>query len=298
MDTSPWKQNALTALFGPVDACSEGRQIGDVKLIAFPTWVPPAVRYAASKLHAQIAAEKDPAKASELLARLISDRRMEAVWQKLYRTRRVKNQNAEKFVHRAYVRHASRAARLRQLAEKATTYREAKRLENEAAAIEDEYDPLADQPWSDQDLGVQLFFWHVYRNALNLKPVFLSDLKAESIRLHELAKDLRKKAATLRSPGLKLEAPKLMEVAAACDDEASRIVPNLIEEDPWVMSRQRGDIQLRPLVADLSITWAVLFDGPVRKMLPQPAREVFADVASVVLTRNDITPSKIREMLR
>ena len=100
---------------------------------------------------------EDPAKAREVLARLVSDRRMEAVWTKLYRTRRVKNKNTEEFVHPAYIKYASRAAKLRQLAGKATAY-EAKALENEAAAIEDAYDPLADQPWSDQDLGVQLLF--------------------------------------------------------------------------------------------------------------------------------------------
>jgi hypothetical protein len=266
--------------------------------MAFPSWPRPAVRHAASKLHAQLAREKEPAKAQEVLARLTSDRRMEAVWEGLYRKRRVENQNTEEFLHRAYVRHASWAARLRQLAGEATTHREAKLMEKEAAAIEDEYDPFADQEWSDQDLAVQLFLWHVYRTALDSKPIFLSHLKSEANKYRELAKDLRKKAATLRFGGMEQEALKLVEVAAVCDDRASTIVPNLKEDDPWIMARARGDVQLRTLVAHISGIWTTLFGGgAVRKMLPQPVRKIVADVAGVVLNR-DVTPSAVREMLR
>jgi hypothetical protein len=87
---------------------------------------------------------------------------MEAVWKTLYSTRRVKNKTTEEFVYPAYVRHASHATRLRQLAEEATTSRGAALLEKEAVLIESEYDPFTHLEWSEQEIGIQLFCLYVY----------------------------------------------------------------------------------------------------------------------------------------
>jgi hypothetical protein len=285
-------KNACTVLFPNEDIC-----LDQIEGIAFPTWLRKPVINAANRLHAQLATEKDPRKAQDVLSGLTSNERMQGVWNELYKTR------GKQLVHPAYIRYFARIAEYRRLARELrkkggpTNEQEAKMWEGEAAAIEGEYDPLGDQPWSDQDLAVQLFLWHVYHAALDLKVVSLSEIKAKANQYHEVAKRLRRIAATLRSPTMKLDAQKLLEVAAACDDEAMRIVPSK-DDDPWVMARNRGDVKLRTLVAHLLIIWEMLFDKRTPTMIPGPVRQMFADIANVVLKRDDATASQIREMLR
>jgi hypothetical protein len=281
-------ENALTVLFGREDAGS-----GDgVEQLLLPRWPPPpAVRHAAKRINARLATEKDPHKARAILSRLFRDDRMEDVWKTLYSTRRVKNKTTEEFVYPAYVRHASHATRLRQLAEEATTSRGAALLEKEAVLIESEYDPFTHLEWSEQDIGIQLFFWHVYRSAVDLKPRTLSDLKTEVNALRQFAKDCRKIMRALRSRKMETEAVKLEEVATECDNEASsRESVDVKTDDPWLLIRDKGDVNLRTFIADLSIISSIIFGKPIRK--------VFFVVANVALERENITRSKVWEMLR
>jgi hypothetical protein len=280
-------ENALTVLFGREDAGS-----GDgVEQLLLPRWPPPpAVMHAAKRINARLATEKDPRKARAILSRLFRDDRMEDVWKTLYSTRRVKNKTTEEFVYPAYVRHASHATRLRQLAEEATTSRGATLLEKQAVLIESEYDPFTHLEWSEQDIGIQLFFWHVYRSAVDLKPVTLSDLQTEVNTLREFAKHCRKIRNALRFRKMETEAAKLEEVATACDDKAAIKTVNVADDDPWILVRKKGDLNVRTFIAYLSIISSMLFGKPVRK--------VFVDVANVALEREDITRSKVWEMLR
>ena len=190
---------------------------------------------------------------------------------------------------------ASNAARLRQLAAELrnklgkNNERDVKLLEAEAAVLERLGDAPVDPKWSEQDRAVQLFLRHAYREALDAKPVLLSDLKAKAEKLLEVADVLRKQATTLHSLGKESEAQKLEDMTSTCDDDARNMLPR-DDEDPWIITRQRGDLELRAFAADLSITTMQLF----RKEL----HGTLATVANVVFNRQDMTRSKIREMLR
>jgi hypothetical protein len=203
---------------------------------------------------------------------------MDAVWQGLKS-------------YPAYVRHSSWSARLRKLASSAKTKRQAKLLELEAEATEKERDPFAHLVWSDQDIAIQLFLWHVYRATLDLKEIYLSDLKTEVDKLREFAKYFRRVMPALRLRRMELEAVRLEEVASACEDKASSMeAVNIKADDPWIIVRQRGDVKLRTFIANLSVVSSTLFGKPIRAVL--------AGVANVALGREDVTPSRVREMLR
>ena len=164
------------------------------------------------------------------------------------------------------------------------------------AAVLEGTNDSRNQPWTDQDHAVQLFLWHVYHDTLDLKIVSLSDVKDEITRIRELAKQMRRKAAILQVPSLRGLAPKLVELAAECEEAASGSVPNRAD-DRWIMVRRRGDVELRTFIASLEMSWGMLFlmSG---KMPLEPILKLFADVANVALNRKNVTPSQIREILR
>ena len=262
----------------------------------FPDWLTyPAVRHEASDLWTKLPTEKDPAKSEEVLWRLISDRRMDRVWRELYEQRRSNHQPSEQYSNPAYVTNASVAARNRRLAAELRNKagmmneREAKLLEAEAVILERLGDPPADPRWNEQDRAVQNFLRHAYRNFLDLKPVLLSDLTAKMNKLREVAEGLHQQAATLQSLGKQSDAQKLEEIASDCDEEARNMLPRDGDE-PWVITRQSEDVGLRAFVIDLSIGTTVLFQKELHSTV--------ATVANVVFNRQDVTRSKVREMLR
>jgi hypothetical protein len=277
----------------------------------FPKWVvPAAVVEAAEQLYAQLAREQDPAKAEKVLLRLTYDPRMERVWDELYKKKGVNDKATEEFFNPAFVTNASVAAANRRLASDlrkktgAINERDVKLLEAEAAVLERLGDPPADPRWSEQDRAVQLFLYHSYRTALDVKPVFLSDLQAKVRKLRGVAEVLREQAATLQSLRMNDDALKLNEIASDCDDEASKTFPerSIVSEenegslftpqadDPWIIKRKRGDLELRAFVADLSITTNMLFRMTLHGTL--------ANVTNVVFDRQDMTFDTIHDMLR
>ena len=192
----------------------------------FPNWVPPpAVIDMAERLRAELAVEQDSAEAEKVLSRLTSDPRMKRVWDELYKKKRVNDIGREEFFNPAYVTNASVAAANRRLASDlrmktgAVNERDAKFLEAEATLLEREGDSPADPRWSEQDRGVQHFFRHIYRIALDHKPVFLSDLQAKVEKLRGVVEVLRKEAVTLQSLGMNDDALKLNEIIWNCDFE-------------------------------------------------------------------------------
>ena len=262
----------------------------------FPDWLTnPAVRHEASDLWTKLPTEKDPAKSEEVLSRLISDRRMDRVWRELYEQRRSNHQPSEQYSNPAYVTNASVAARNRRLAAElcnkaGMVNEEARFLEAEAIILERRADPPADPRWNEQDRAVQYFLRHAYRNFIDRKPVFLSDLTAKMNKLREVAEGLHQQAATLQSLGKQSDAQKLEEIASDCDEEARDMLPRDGDDDPWVITRQSEDVELRAFVIDLSIGTTMLFQKELHSTL--------ATVANVVFNRQDVTRSKVREMLR
>jgi hypothetical protein len=291
-ETPERPESALDVLFFPQEDIGPSAQP-----ISFPTWLCPAVLHAAKRIHARLATEKEPAKARDLLARLTCDKRMQDVWDRLYErgprtkcllypARTTFRPKIEEF--------RKRACDLRNQGG-CTNEEEARIWDMHAAGLEGTNDRSRNQPWTDQDHAVQLFLWHVYHDTLDLKIIFLSDVKDEITRIRELAKQMRRKAAILQVPSLRGLASKLVELAAECEEEASRAVPNRTD-DRWIMVRGRGDVELRTFIASLETSWGMLFGRS--GMPPKPILKLFADVANVALKREHLTPSQIREILR
>ena len=90
--------------------------------------------------------------------------------------------------------------------------------------------------------------------------------------------------------GEKSDALKLEDIALDCDGAARNVLSPYKGDDPWILTRQSQDVKLRAFVADLASTTAMLF----RKEL----HSTIATVANVLFSRQDLTRSKIREMLR
>ena len=226
------------------------------------------------------------------MSRLTCDERMRPVWRRLYEGSR----DTGELRYPAYIRYTSmipeyrrRACELRRRGGSADE-QEAKLLEAEAAELEGKYDPLADQPWTDQDLAAQLFLWHVYRSALNRDPVFLSELKAKGRKLDSLAMQLWKIAPALELLGKDKDARALKDMAHGYADEAPNLDSVAPDDDPWVIRhREMGDDELRALVGLLSTIPVMLFR--------QKWYGTIATIANVVLNREDLKALKIRDVI-
>jgi hypothetical protein len=285
--TSETPKNALTVLFGREDACSTD----GAEQLSFPHRLPPAVMHAAKRIHAQLSTEKDPAKARDVLSRLTCDERMRPVWRRPYE----RSRNTGKLQYPAYIRNTSRIPEYRRRAcdlrrkGGSANEEEARTWEAEADALEGMYDPLGDQPWTDQDLAAQLFLWHVYRSALNRDPVFLSELKAKARKLDSLAMQLWKIAPALELLGKDKDARALKDMAHGYADEA-RNLDSVAGDDPWVIRhREFGDDELRAFVGLLSPVPVMLFS--------QNWYGTIATIANVVLNREDLKALKIRDVI-
>ena len=281
-------KNAFTILFGRRDTCpSEGAE-----QLSFPRWLPPAVMHAAKRIHAQVATEKDPAKARDVLSQLTCDTRMRPVWNRPYE----RSRDTEELRYPAYIRYTSRVPEYRRHARDlrgkggSDNEQEARTWEAEADALEGSYDPLADQPWTDQDLAAQLFLWHVYGCALNRDPVFLSELKAKARKLDSVAMQLWKIAAALQLLGKDEDARVLKDMAHGYADEAMNLDSVGPDDDPWIIRHQEiGDDELRALVGLLSGVPVMLFR--------QKWYGTIATIANVVLNRQDLKALKIRDVI-
>jgi hypothetical protein len=267
----------------------------------FPNWIPPAIIHAAEQLHAELMSERNPTEALVVWSRLVFDSRMNRVWQELYKKKRLNHLATEEFFYPACVTHKSFAAKNRRVALKIRqkggpeNERDANLLEAEAAVLESIDDPHTDSKWSEQDRAVQLFFYHAYKEALDHKLVFLSDLEAKSRKVQEIAERLRCEAATLSSLGMKREARKLREIASDCDDEALNILParesdGSLADDPWIIARRRGNLAVRTFVASFSI--------PVSQIFGTNLYSTLATVTNVVFNDQNLTGGKVRDMLR
>jgi len=271
------------------DSFVEGTRESELQLPTLETWVRPAIIDEARKLYAECRAQKDPAKAEKLLLKLVSDQRMKSVWDELYKKRRVDHKSTDQFVNSIYVTKKSMAVSLRQRASATHDINEAKVLRAEASSLEGEtYDPLAHTPWMEQDLGVQLFLWRTYKAALEIRPVFLEDIKAEVKKLRKAAEELRAQAATLQS--LRIECEALQQIATNCASQARIRDHDPRIEGSWIITRRVNDPQMRTLVANLSSTTELLCKRAMYGTV--------ATVANVVFDRDDMTGRQVREMLR
>jgi hypothetical protein len=280
-------KNALTVLFGREDACSTD----GAEPLSFPCWLPPAVMHAAKRIHAQLATEKDAAKARDVLSRLTGDERMRPVWRRPYE----RSRDTGELRYPAYIRYTSmipeyrrRACELRRKGGSANE-QEARLLEAEAAELEGKYDPLGDQPWTDQDLAAQLFLWHVYGCALTRDPVFLSEFKARARKLDSLARQLSETAAAVQLLGKDEDALVLNNIAHGYTDEARNLDSIGPDDDPWIIRHKAGDVELRAFVGSVEHIPPMLFRQKWYGMI--------ATITNVVLNRQDLKALKIRDLI-
>jgi len=264
--------------------------------LSLPTierWVPEAVADAAERLHAELAAE-NKSDGLAVLSRLVSDPRMKLVWGELYKKKRdSKYQTTEEFLYPARVTNASWAAIHRQQAVELRKIggklneSEARLLEAEATLEESAADSPTDTRWSEQDRAVRTFLYHACHSAVDIQPVFLADMRAKIDELRGAAQTLRAEAAKLRRLGLEGVTREFLQVADSCDDEARNLRPEQPSpsgrraDDPWIISRDRGDPKVRTFVADLLMETERLFGTPLHGTL--------ATTANVVFSRKDIT---------
>jgi hypothetical protein len=258
----------------------------------FPDWLPKAVCQQACALWKTLPLEKDQAKAQQVLEQLVTNPLMKRVWTELYKKERINHQPTNRYMYPACVTNASRAAKKRRRADeirhKIGRKSEVKAFEFEA----DELDRMEDLPhdyrWSEQDRGARLFLYRAYRVYLDFKPVFFSDLKAQSEKFIVVAKTLREQAATLQELADESAARELEKIAAHCDGRAKYILPRS-GDDPWVVTRQVNDLEVRVFVAVFSSTTLELFEAELYGIL--------ALVAAVVFNKN-VARSTVREILR
>lgn len=265
---------------------------------AFPKaekWVPEAVVEAAMRIHADLSAEDFSPEGLAVLSRLISDPGMKLVWAELYKKKRIDHKTSEDFLHPARVTNRSSALEHRrqalELREKGGEENDlaASLLEAEATAEESIDVSTSDQRWNEQDRGAQIFLEQACRSAINIEPVFLSDLQDNAAKLRGIVASLREQSDILRSLGLDGEARKLKKLALTCEREVRNFEPNLSTDNPWVISRNRGNVRLKTYLVDLSISTKLIFGSKLFGTL--------ATVAGVVFSC-DVTVDQVRDLLR
>jgi hypothetical protein len=254
--------------------------------------VPEVVQDAAIRLHTELNANES-GNGLAVLSRLLSDPRMKLVWQELTKTERLHHKKTEQFANSARVANSSWALEHRRQAHELREKGDeeaARLLEAEAAVEEGLSDNLGDFGCSEQDVGLNRFFRQACLSAINIEPVSLSDLQTRAKELSKVATKLQDQAVLLESFGMKREAQQLNKVASVCEEQSERSIPDLEADDPWIISRDRGDAEIRTYVVSLSIPTTIIFGSPLYGTL--------ATVANVVFGCDTVTAAKVREWLR
>jgi hypothetical protein len=246
------------------------------KAVQFPAWLP-AIAHQAQLLFFETKREKNPTKALEVLLRLISDERMNLVWRRLY----IKK-NATESKDPGAVSYKAIAARLRQRAQQlrneglAESELQAKYLEAEADFTDQEKFPAVDARWSEQDRAAQLFLWHNYKNALDIKPQIYSDFLAKSKNLTQIAQELRTISAKLDSLKPWFDArPELERIAARCEDAARLEDPKTFDDDPGLIRRRTGNEEWRTYIVNVSSSANLFFGNDLHGVVARVANVVF-----------------------
>jgi hypothetical protein len=282
----------------------------------FPEWVPPPVREVTRELNTDLAKEKDPVKARDVLWRLVSNPLMNQVWREVFRKKRAGDKPTEEYLNPAFT-YALRVAAFRQKASDhrgkgdEVNVREAESLEAaatlleaEAKVMKGEFDPLVHPRWTRQERAAQILLQHAYRTALDDEPVFRSSLIIKTNDLRRVAKEMQKGAEILQSHNLTHEAGKLKNFGEEIEEEANNEDPYFDPEtgqstdsprfpyidNPWVLVRGTADVPVRSFVICLSITTVNLFGKALYSTL--------ANIANVVFERDDVTDGSVREILR
>jgi hypothetical protein len=283
----------------------------------FPDWLPKAVQQQATELWEKLPKERNPIKAKQVLEQLIINPLMERVWDELYREYRERGKG---YFNAARIAKSSDAASLPGLVEKfrkdarelrkkggeknkadaESIERDAKSFERAAQFIELSPDEPGDPRWSEQDRAAQSFLSRAYRGALYTDLQLLSDLRAKTNKLQEIAKKLRGLAKDLQSLGLvvtEVYAQKLFDVALDCISDAQAMEPDPAAK-AWLVTRMRGDTQRRTYVAKLAYATRLLFDKTLFNTMANVTNVVFSGKNHDVGQKGEISEETVRDMLR
>jgi hypothetical protein len=260
------------------------------------SWVPAAVADAALRLHAELAAEDKSENGLTVLSRLISDRRMKAVWKVLYQRDRDENYRpTENFEYPAVMTMKSSAAKHRQqarvLRERGGELNESSARLLEAEARAEENVPVFghDPRWSEQELAVRYLLEHACRIAIDIAPTYRSDIQARLKRISAVTTILREQAEELVEIGMLNEAFELGDIVDKCN-ELRELDEQIFETaGPRIIDRERTDPKLRTYVADLYMFTFPVFGSPLYGTL--------ATVANVAFKCSTVTVSKVRNWL-
>jgi hypothetical protein len=250
--------------------------------ISFEQWVPPAVVDEAKKIYVECLNEKQPIAVAEMLSKLISDVRMKRVWTELYRKKRGGRKGADAFVN--LVRTSLLATERENAANDIRINRGDARA---CMAIHRRLELVL--RWTEQDLGVQNLLWRIHSSATHMDPEYFSDIQIAEKALRGVAEQLKGVSERLRSkiPALRLEA-----IVDTCSCAADHLNVDPKTDDPWIIVRDRGinDARLRTFVANMSIAMKTCFGKEMCGTV--------ATLANVVFERDDVSPSRVREMMR
>ncbi|MGC1779769.1 MAG: hypothetical protein WBB34_17690 [Xanthobacteraceae bacterium] len=273
---------------------------------ALPDWLPKAVRHCAKELCENLATEKDPTKAQQVLKQLIANPLMKRVWNEIYRR---KCGEDGRFFNPACLKHASDAAAYREKAAALrrqggeVNNRNAEFLELEARYIELLPDEPLDPSWSEQDHAARLFLMRAYRAAFYTEPLLAADAQGIADKLGGVAKQLRKLAEDLKSIEIgvtAIYAEKLIEVAKDCESDATVTKPNFTSH-PWLVKRKRGDTRRKTFVAMLFKETDYLFGKPMYSTIANVTNVVFSNHSIELGDQSHVKPitdGTVREMLR
>jgi hypothetical protein len=288
----------------------------------FPEWLADyaAVREQASELWSQSPRESDPVKARKVLEELITNPLMRRVWKALYE----KDRETGLFKYPACLTTASEAAafleRARILREKGgqRNIHEAELLQFEARWMKLVSKEESRNPVTEQDLAVKLLFSRAYEAAFQTKPQTVKDALRKVHDLRGVAKGLRdieKKLYQLagRLPSIRIHvteiyADKLAEVAKICvavaedcESDATVCEPN-VAAAPWLVTRQRGDIERKTFVSRLFAATDNLFGTPLYSTIANVTNVVFGPQIGALVSNSNyarpITADTVREMVR
>lgn len=261
-------------------------------------WGPPKEVIAmGERVRAELEAENN-SKGLSVLSRLISDPRIQSVWEVLYSKARDPNnyKHTGEFFHQASVLPASRAQKM---CDKASELRRkggdlnltsAELLEAEARAWEALPDFSESTKSSEQDRAVQLLFGEACRSFSEIEPTFLSQLQTDAEQFTKIACNLREQAIILESLGWFEQAEILADIANDCQQQFFGAAIAHHTDEPEAITRRRGDTKLRAYIVHLSVLTNQLF--------PTPQYGVLATLSNIVFETDSVTSDNVRDIVR
>jgi hypothetical protein len=254
-------------------------------------WVPAVVVKVAARLH--VAFDKNFEGGPLIISRLISDVRMKNVWQLLYSKKRKRHEPTSLFVYPAQLELQAASFRreaneLRKRGGEANLAK-ADALDARAETDETEFEsPAQIELWA-QDIAVSELFRHACCEAVDISPVYLPSLKAKDAKISAVIAALHQQREVLEEIEWCGEADAVYDLIKELADRRE-LIQEEIDENPSIISRNRGDPTLRSYVIALH-PWMLRYFGT-------PLYGTLATIANVAFECEVVTGSMVRDWVR